>query len=151
MTNATTLLQEAYSMVQQMTVCINWLSQHCKTTNPTTALSQLIVADHYNGVTINAKGYDVVASDGRKIQVKGRWWPGKPSGPSGSWIAGTEHDVDLFVFVGFDNNYNLIYLMEFDPTELTTRSSVLDKRTPNKLTLSVTQRLIAEKNILKKS
>ena len=78
-------------MVQQMTACINWLSQHCKTTNPTTALSQLIVADRYNGVTINAKGYDVVASDGRKIQVKGRWWPSKPSGPSGSWSCVTLH------------------------------------------------------------
>lgn len=148
MTDTKKLLSDAREMVHLMTHSINWLSQHCKTTNPTTALSQLIVADRYNGYAVNAKGYDVIAGDGRKIQVKARWWPRKPAGPSGSWVAGTEHEVDLFVFVGFDNNYDTIYLMEFTPAELVNHASVLDKRTMNKLTLSITRRLIQEKNIL---
>ena len=144
----TQLLETARQVVIRMAESVNWLSEHCKTTNPTTALSQLIVAEMYNGVTINAKGYDVLCDDGRKIQVKARWWPKSPAGPSGSWIAGSEHEADLFVFVGFNRNYETIYIMQFTPEELRARAVPLDKRTPNKQTLSITKRLIQENNLI---
>ena len=98
---------EAHKRVQDMVATQKWLSDFCSTTNPTTALSQLYVAQLYNGKTVNAKGYDVLSADGKKIQVKARWWKDKVGGPSGSWIAGTENQADLFVFVGFNKGNHL--------------------------------------------
>ena len=129
-----------------MSKAIQWLSTHCKTTNGTTALSQALVAQKYNGTCINAKGYDVVTQDGKTIQVKARWWKNdRPSGPCGSWIKGHEHEADLWVFVGFDSNYNLMYMLEFTPEELKSRAVVLDKRRPEGMTLSITKKLLKEK------
>lgn len=120
-----------------------YISEHCKTTNATTALSQLFVANHYNGNCVNAKSYDVVTEDGKRIQVKGKWCRNdKPSGASGGWIMGEEHDADLWVFVGFNSNYELIYALELTPDQVITERSCLDKRTPNKATLSITKKLL---------
>lgn len=133
---------EAHKRIQNMIATQKWLSDFCSTTNPTTALSQLYVAQLYNGKVVNAKGYDVVSEDGKKIQVKARWWKNRVAGPSGSWIAGTENEADLFVFVGFDKDYNVIYCLEFNASKMESYASLLDKRKPNLRTLRISKTLI---------
>jgi hypothetical protein len=67
--------QVTFKDVQKLAECAivfqKYISAVCKTTNATTALSQLFVADYYKGNCINTKGYDVLTHDGKKIQVKG--------------------------------------------------------------------------------
>ena len=138
--------EKVKSVVDAMVQSQHWLSEYCSTTNPTTALSQHYVAEKYNGKTVNANGYDVLTNDGKKIQVKARWWRKKVGGPSGSWVHGTEGEADLFVFVGFDKDYNIIYCMEFLPSELQQYSTDIDKRKPGLKTISITKKLIAKKD-----
>jgi hypothetical protein len=128
-----------------------YISAVCKTTNATTALSQLFVADYYNGNCINIKGYDVLTHDGKKIQVKGKWCRNdKPTGPSGGWLMGEENEADLWVFVGFNSNYELIYALEMTPDQVISERTCLDKRTPNKATLNISKKLIKKyKNLIK--
>jgi hypothetical protein len=62
---------------------------------------------------------------------------------------GEEHDADLWVFVGFNSNYELIYALELTPDQVITERSCLDKRTPNKATLSITKKLLKKyKNLI---
>ena len=143
--------KEVQKLAEGAIVFQKYISDVCKTTNATTALSQLFVSDHYNGNCINTKGYDVLTHDGKKIQVKGKWCKNnKPTGPSGGWVMGEEHDADLWVFVGFDSNYELIYALEMTPDQVVSERTCLDKRTPNKATLNISKKLIKKyKNLIK--
>jgi hypothetical protein len=143
--------KEVQKLAEGAIVFQKYISETCKTTNATTALSQLYVAEKYNGNCINTKGYDVLTDDGRKIQVKGKWCKNdKPAGPSGGWIKGEEHDADLWVFIGFNSNYELIYALEMTPNQVIAERSCLDKRTPNKATLNISKKLIKKyKNLIK--
>jgi hypothetical protein len=135
--------QELQNGVREVVAFQQKISKECKTTNPTTALSQQWVAEHYEGHCENAAGYDVVAKDGRKIQVKARWFKdNKTSGPSGGWVAGEETEADLWVFVGFGANYELLYAFEMTPQQVVAKRTPLDLRTPNKVTLSITKKLL---------
>lgn len=135
--------QEIQNGLQAALAFQKLISKECKTTNIGTALSQQWVGEHYKGTVVNAHGYDVIAADGRKIQVKARWYKdSKPSGIIGGWNPGEETEADLWVFIGFDENYKMIFAFEQTPAQVQARTVKMDKL--GKVSIQISKKLLKE-------